>query len=805
MLLIPDYFSSDIDFHLDQQLKMLCSYNEHVPCNPQGEYAENNFKTLLQSLKTTKISESLKDSFNDSDLKKWHEYAQREFDEMGRINRLRLKNMVELTDKEMLKAIFEIILMFDINPLNSGPLKAQEQSGKFDKEASPVMGTQTFDVFQKGAIHGIEGLERFLPSPSIKGEAGMDAYLEKEFSETDLISHFKQNSKNPIKAIISTGVLGGIGHRTDSDIDIGVIIDTNPQFEFSWNDGDFLVALVGNVIEKFYDYYFMHALKKSDQKKFNIVATNAVKKQYSKGLSEEEKGKVKYLFEGSIRKEVNKLIQAHLHKRTSAEQKVIFENSVIETLRRFPDFENLAAPLMDFFPFLKKHGEELKEKIFPYRENKFGKQQLLKWLVEYYQTVFLDQSARQVLKSYAKINKMTVDALSAEQKYECLLTSLTNNTQLSLLLNEFIEHLASQIGYKSFKIISESIHILKQQFKEKEINFEKKMEKRVLSEVKTNFSSRTVEMIETFTDNQAWLQEAEIEYPLHLKIRQIKAYLATKFPSAKINFSINILRRQRAGQHASFFVSPQGSKAYALMLNDFLLNPATMICGITPMPFDLPKHFKVFSQIGALPTGKWTLKQNIAAEYKLSDQADLNFTDLFQKKRSINENRIFFGDETESFVLRELPNWGENNITREMYLEHAIPIFLRESQKINEGKLPEVLLNCWWLEMIICIDREELLPTSISRLLWNPDSRKFIREKRKGQLINSILKMEKDYPALQLDPWWLKFTEMLIRFEECGNRNQAKPDFELSTLSLIQNLSLYYLSFRSFQNLSAFL
>ena len=164
MLFIPNYFSSDTDFHLDQQLKMLCSFNEHVPCNPQGEYAENNFKTLLQSLKTTKISESLQDSFNDGDLKKWKEYAQREFDEMGRINRLRLENIVELADKEMLQAIFEIMLMFDINPLNSGLLKVQEQSGKFDKEGSPVMGTQTFDVFQKGAIHGIEGLERFLPS-----------------------------------------------------------------------------------------------------------------------------------------------------------------------------------------------------------------------------------------------------------------------------------------------------------------------------------------------------------------------------------------------------------------------------------------------------------------------------------------------------------------------------------------------------------------------------------------------------------------------------------------------------------------
>ena len=142
-------------------------------------------------------------------------------------------------------------------------------------------------------------------------------------------------------------------------------------------------------------------------------------------------------------------------------------------------------------------------------------------------------------------------------------------------------------------------------------------------------------MIETFSDTQARQQEAEIEYPLHLKTRQIKAYLATKFPSAKINFSINILRRQRAGQHASFLISPQGSKAYALMQNDFLLNPAAMICGITPMPFDLPKYFKVLSTIGVFPEKKWTLKQNLAAEYKIKYQADLNVTDVFQKKWSV--------------------------------------------------------------------------------------------------------------------------------------------------------------------------
>ncbi len=787
MLFISNYINSDTDFHLDQQLKMLCSFNEHVPCNPQGEYAENNFKTILQSLKTTNINEYLKDSFNDDDLEKWGKYAQREFDEMGRINRLRLKNMVELADKEMIQAIFEIMLILDINPLNSSPLRVKEQSGKFDKEGKPVMDTQTFEVFKKGAIHGIEGLERFLPSPSIKGEDGMDAYLENEFCGTDLVRYFKQNSKKRIKAIISTGSLGGIGHKPDSDLDICIIIDTNPKFEFSWNDGDFLVALVGNVIETFYDYYFKYALNTREKIKFNKAATNAIKKKYGKGLSYEEKCTVQHLFESSNRIELNKLIQAHLYKRTSTEQKEFFEKSVIETLRKFPDFEDLSSPLMDFFPFLKKHGEEFHVKYFQKSINKFSKQQLLKWLVEYYQTVFLDhKDMRQVLKRYAKTNKMALDTLSEEKKHDCFLKNLTNNTKLSLLLNEFIEHLASQTGIKSFKIISESIHILKHHFRDKEIFFEEKLEKRILSEHRTNFNSRTVEMIETFSNTQARHKEAKIEYQLHQKTGQIKDYLAKKFPSTKINFSINILRRQSAGKHSSFLVSPKGSKAYGLMQNDFILNPAVMICGITPMPFGLPKNFKILSQIGALPSGEWTLKQNLTAEYKIKTPAEINVTEGFQNKRFVSEKTIFFEDETESYILGELPNWGEINITREMYLERAIPIILRESQKINEGKLPEALLTCWWLEMIICTDAEDIIPTSISRLLYNPDDRNFFREKRKGQLINSIIKMEKDYPALQLDPWWLKFTEMLTRFENYGEKNNLETDFELSTLSVIQ-------------------
>ena len=241
--------NTDAPSQLDQQLELLCSFNVQIPCNPQGEFAASSFKTLLQSLNTNQICDSLRGSYHDVHLKKWKEYAQREFNEMGRINRLRLESLMRLSDQEMHQTIFEGILLFDINPENAAPLELQEKTGEFDEEGKPVMSTMTFDVFQKGAIHGIEGLERFLPSASIKGEAGMDAHLEEEFSGTDLMSNFKQESGQLIKSLTTIGSLGGIGHKPDSEMYAQIIINSNPEFIFSWNEADFLVALIAKVME----------------------------------------------------------------------------------------------------------------------------------------------------------------------------------------------------------------------------------------------------------------------------------------------------------------------------------------------------------------------------------------------------------------------------------------------------------------------------------------------------------------------------------------------------------------------------
>ena len=784
--------NTDAPSQLDQQLELLCSFNVQIPCNPQGEFAASSFKTLLQSLNTNQICDSLRGSYHKVHLKKWKEYAQREFNEMGRINRLRLESLMQLSDQEMHQTIFEGILLFDINPENVAPLELQEKTGELDEEGNPVMSTMTFDVFQKGAIHGIEGLESFLPSASIKGEAGMDAHLENEFSGTDLMSNFKQESGQLIKSLTITGSLGGIGHKPDSDMDTQIIINSNPEFKFSWNDADFLVALIANVMESFYEDYYINGLTTQERLVIKKAAAVTLREQCSTGLSEEEQQVIEFIFASSYRKELRKLIQEHLQKRTAEEQKQFFQKSVISTLNKYPDCENFLEPLKKFFSFLKIGGGDLQQKAFPYSLKQLGKEKVLNCLTNYYRTTFLDEAgARQILWRYGVKNNLSPESLSEEKKTECFFNSLTNNSQLSTLLTEFFEHLSSHVAYASMNKLSEAMQTLKQHFSSHNVVFKDGLEQQVLSKLEINYSSRTVRMIETFSNGQAKDLEAEIEYPLHLKIQQAEAYLTKKYPTTKIHFFTNILRKQRAGQHTPFLVSPEGSMAYALMLNDFLLNPAAMICGITPMPFDLPKNFKILSSIGVFPEAEWTLKQNLAAEYRKKHKVTEDDTGKVQINKNVTEKNQILEEETESFILGKLPNWGEIIIPREMFLGHAIPIFLRESQKITHRNLPKALLNCWWLEMIVCIDDEDELPTSLTRLLWNPEGRYFIRENRKGPLIDAIVRMEDDYPALWLDPWWLKFTEMLVRFESYEQEEEEEPDFELNTLSETQKYIVF--------------
>ena len=197
-------------------------------------------------------------------------------------------------------------------------------------------------------------------------------------------------------------------------------------------------------------------------------------------------------------------------------------------------------------------------KAFPYSLKQLSEEKILNWLVYYYRTTFLDEAgASLVLWRYAVSKNLVPESIPKEKQNECFLNSLTNNSQLSQLLTDFFVHLSSKVAFASRTKVSEAIQILKHHFNSKNLTLEEELEKRILSKLEINYSSRTVEMIETFTDGQAKDLEAEIEYPLLLKIQQVEIYLTKKYPTTEIHFFTNILRKQRSGQNTPFLVSPE--------------------------------------------------------------------------------------------------------------------------------------------------------------------------------------------------------------------------------------------------------
>ena len=78
----PDFRSQE-----ERQFDLIRDLNSRVPSNPQGDAADAGLKKILQSLSKNSLSDALRDSFSADKLKEWKEYAEKEFEAMGQINR----------------------------------------------------------------------------------------------------------------------------------------------------------------------------------------------------------------------------------------------------------------------------------------------------------------------------------------------------------------------------------------------------------------------------------------------------------------------------------------------------------------------------------------------------------------------------------------------------------------------------------------------------------------------------------------------------------------------------------------------
>ncbi len=751
---------------LEQQLEALSVRNVLVPCNPQGDAAKSGLQTILKSLQKSTLTDALRSSYSKEQLDELKEYAQREFDAMGQINRKRMESLVTLASDEMHNTMFEGLFLFDINQVDAPPMEVQERTKQFDEDGKPVMRTLSYPIFKEGAPFGIEGGLRFLPKKMCEGgDISIFNYLQEEYPE--ICGQFQQAQVRPIKALTTIGSLGGIGHKPDSDMDAQIIIDTNPEYDGSWNDGDFFIALVTAILNHFHDHYYYQILSPAEHKALKQEAVEALLEQIGEGLTAEEAKVADVIFESSFRKEVYRLIQERLQKLSPEEQGELFHIPISHTVREYPDCEIFLDALKQFFSFLKKESaDDLRKRCFPFSMAKLSGEVVNHWMALYYREHFLgEESARLVLVQQGLDPKA-----SGPQQEKALLGHLKNSQASSFFAVDFLEQLASRMASTYQGKLPEVVQLLQQHCGKVELPEEHTQ--KLSATLAEHFRVHMTQLAQAYSDFEAKLREVEIEFPIHQKVFQAEAYLTKKYPSTEIHFFTNILRRQRSGQHTPFLVSPEGSMAYSNMLNDFLLNPAVVLCGITSMPFDLPYEFQVLQQIGVFPEDEWQLTQTTPAP---SD-----------------ENGEKTGEDlVETFALRKLPSWGETKIPRKKFLEHATPIFLRESEKVSHRNLPKALLNCWWLEMIVCIDKEDDPPSSLTRLLWNPDQRYFVSQELEGSLVAGLRQIEADFPELPLDPWWLKFTEMLARFESYEQPEETEHDFELNTLSVTQKQIIF--------------
>ncbi len=798
--------------HFANQLKTLLSLYQTVPSNTLDDEVKHTFEQILQTLQGFSISEILAESYGESfklskrslinlkeaglpdeileklksfkqrfptkekflkalslhmgqenlgishqslilqdtegELEEYREDALEEYEKMGQINRARMESLVDLSTEELRKTILESLLLFDINP-EAESLETSEKAG-FDKDGHQIYSARTYPVFQKDALAGIEGLWRFLPESLVKGVPdtalpGLQTFLHSQFA--NLSDELGKAPHSYIKALTAIGSLGGIGHKSDSDMDAQVIVDTDPEFKERWNDGDFFVALIRLVFYEVGQAVFKTTLTEEEQQTLETEMAEEMREKYKEGLHEDENRIIALVLPSTYQRSLENKIWEKFRGMESSKQAMLLWKRIAAVLAHYPYFEKYITQLSKFFSFIKinQDDQKIRKEWFPYSLNLLNKDETWRWVVDFYRQEYLDSAdAQQMLRRYARQNQMDVEEITDTMKSDIFLNHLASINQRNTVIKGFFKNLMAKVLLDSQHRLDDVFSFFTTRFDRQQKFLTKEFSAELDQELKDKFRAQMVQLVDFYSEQEAISLEAKCEFALHRKIRIAEEYLTDKYPETEVHFFTNILRKQRQGQHIPFLVSSEGSMAYDLMLNDLLINPAVILAGTSPIPFKLPHDLKTLCRIGALPEAEWTLKQ----------------TD---------------DGKEEKFPLRMLADWGDLNIPRQKLLEHAIPIFLRESEKISHRNLPKALLNCWWVEMI-CLEDDDQPLTSLTHLLFNPDQRYFIREDIENKWVTLIKMMEKEFPQLMKDLWWLKFTEMLLRFdnETVGDESEIK-------------------------------
>ncbi len=256
------------------------------------------------------------------------------------------------------------------------------------------------------------------------------------------------------------------------------------------------------------------------------------------------------------------------------------------------------------------------------------------------------------------------------------------------------------------------------------------------------------------------------EARLKARLARIQTYINEKYPSAEIYLFVYAAEGFRQGSYSSSLEFKESSgSAYELILNYETLMPGIQFTPMVPAHFLIPQAYN----------------DDPAAYRRLLDDMRLQAIGVF---RSMQDTILDLGN---------VPQLAPLYIA-----QHGGAIYW-EAFKASAGNLAKALLNLLRFEMLL---DGPMLKTIIQIIKAPGCINRFARPKPEDPTMQlaqvglmktglpawCVLELEQEFPALLLDPWWLRYKALKIAFGEPEGVTGVAPE-ERDRISLVIDIA----------------
>ncbi|OGG96586.1 MAG: hypothetical protein A2527_03240 [Candidatus Lambdaproteobacteria bacterium RIFOXYD2_FULL_50_16] len=307
-------------------------------------------------------------------------------------------------------------------------------------------------------------------------------------------------------------------------------------------------------------------------------------------------------------------------------------------------------------------------------------------------------------------------------------------TPVQLKKNPELEAKINQLAKQK---LCEAYPLLSKQFVTKQVNLTQKLAETPNPKFRNKIVQEVIQLYALAGKRVIKKQMEEGEAALRLKIARLQSYCEERYPTAEIYLFPMRDEDMINGRFGSTLESKESSgSAYELILTYDTLMPGVFF---TPVA---PSHF-MFG-------------------------ANTNNSPLYHQAMDF----LRFGvlDDLAGDLKRGIADHGPTPDLSEEYVGRHNGAIYWEAFKGSSGNLPKALMNLSRYEtllfdktrktMIQLIKRPEYLESLVTRLPTGPWAEAF--------LPNQILTIEKTFPNLAYDPWWLRYKVLKIAYCERG-------------------------------------